>query len=61
MIYSRGLPAEYDAWKAAGRVGWGWEDLKPYFMKSEKANYDGDTSVHGQTGACEGVVDVLAK
>lgn len=50
MIYSRGLPAEYDAWKAAGRVGWGWEDIKPYFLKSERANYSVDAGVHAQTG-----------
>ncbi|KAF9467112.1 alcohol oxidase [Collybia nuda] len=50
MIYSRGLPAEYDAWRDAGRVGWGWEDMKPYFLKSERANYKGDASVHAQTG-----------
>ncbi|KAI0057276.1 alcohol oxidase [Artomyces pyxidatus] len=50
MLYSRGLPAEYDAWQEAGRQGWGWEDLKPYFLKSEHANYAADPSVHSQKG-----------
>ncbi|KIK55980.1 hypothetical protein GYMLUDRAFT_174953 [Collybiopsis luxurians FD-317 M1] len=42
MIYSRGLPAEYDAWRDAGNPGWGWEDMKPYFLKSEHALYSDD-------------------
>lgn len=27
MIYSRGHPEDFDAWKAAGCVGWGWDDI----------------------------------
>ena len=52
MLYTRGLPAEYDAWRNAGRKGWGWEDLKPFFLKSEHANYAADSSVHGKNGSC---------
>ncbi|KAF9267685.1 alcohol oxidase [Marasmius fiardii PR-910] len=50
MIYTRGLPAEYDAWRDAGNPGWGWEDMKPYFIKSEKALYDINPSEHGHAG-----------
>ncbi|KAI0321514.1 alcohol oxidase [Amylostereum chailletii] len=50
MLYTRGLPAEYDAWEAAGRDGWGWKDLKPYFLKSEHANYACDPDVHNTKG-----------
>lgn len=50
MIYTRGLPAEYDAWRDAGNPGWGWDDIKPYFVKSEKALYDSNPSDHGRTG-----------
>ena len=53
MAYIRGLPAEYDAWAAAGRRGWAWKDMQPYFLKSEQAvGYDepleGNHSVNGR-------------
>ncbi|KAF8552441.1 alcohol oxidase [Imleria badia] len=50
MIYTRGLPAEYNAWRDAGNPGWGWDDIKPYFVKSEKALYESNPSDHGRTG-----------
>ena len=34
MIYMRGNPLDYDAWRDAGCTGWGWDDLLPYFEKS---------------------------
>lgn len=50
MLYTRGLPAEYDAWRDDGRNGWGWDDLKGYFLKSEKAIFPCDPAVHGANG-----------
>lgn len=50
MIYGRGLPAEYDAWRDAGNLGWGWEDIRPYFLKSERALYPCDPNVHNTQG-----------
>ncbi|KAF8815497.1 GMC oxidoreductase [Phlegmacium glaucopus] len=35
MSYTRGLPAEYNAWSAAGRKGWSYDDLRDFFIKSE--------------------------
>ena len=35
MIYIRGQSADYDLWRQKGNVGWGWDDILPYFMKSE--------------------------
>ncbi|KAE8450374.1 hypothetical protein EG329_006448 [Mollisiaceae sp. DMI_Dod_QoI] len=35
MCWTRGGRADYDAWKALGNDGWGWDDLLPYFKKSE--------------------------
>ncbi|GJJ10629.1 hypothetical protein Clacol_004856 [Clathrus columnatus] len=29
MIYTRGVPGEYNSWAAAGRRGWGYDDLLP--------------------------------
>ncbi len=36
MVYGRGLPADYDRWVAAGNPGWSWEDMLPYFRRSER-------------------------
>ena len=53
MLYTRGLPAEYNAWKEAGRKGWSYEDMQPYFIKSE-TDLDCESSefkdYHGFTG-----------
>jgi choline dehydrogenase len=35
MIYIRGHPSDYDAWRALGNEGWGFADVLPYFKKSE--------------------------
>ena len=35
MIYMRGQAADYDHWRQLGNVGWGWDDVLPYFIKSE--------------------------
>ncbi|PNF21103.1 Glucose dehydrogenase [FAD, quinone] [Cryptotermes secundus] len=35
MIYIRGMKGDYDAWAAAGNSGWSYEEVLPYFKKSE--------------------------
>jgi len=35
MVYIRGLPEDFDDWETAGNSGWGWQDVLPYFKKSE--------------------------
>ncbi|MDO9409602.1 GMC family oxidoreductase [Patulibacter sp.] len=49
MIYIRGNPADYDGWVADGAEGWGWDDVLPYFMRSED-NERGRSPVHGEGG-----------
>ncbi|XP_014090143.2 glucose dehydrogenase [FAD, quinone] isoform X1 [Bactrocera oleae] len=34
MLYVRGNPRDYDRWAQAGNVGWGWNDVLPYFERS---------------------------
>jgi choline dehydrogenase len=47
MVYIRGNAADYDGWGAAG---WAWDDLLPYFLKSED-NERGASEWHG-VGRC---------
>lgn len=49
MIYLRGQPADYDFWSAQGNSGWGWNDVLPYFQKSE-GNARGADDLHGASG-----------
>lgn len=35
MLYTRGLPAEYNSWVESGCQGWSYDDMEPYFIKSE--------------------------
>lgn len=35
MLYLRGQSADYDGWRQMGLTGWGWDDVLPYFKKSE--------------------------
>ena len=36
MVYCRGMPADFDAWRAAGNTGWGWDDVEPVFRRTER-------------------------
>lgn len=35
MCYVRGQPQDYDDWAASGCTGWSYDDLLPYFRRSE--------------------------
>ena len=49
MIYVRGNRLDYDAWAAAGCDGWGYDDVLPYFKRSED-NERGEDQFHGAGG-----------
>jgi choline dehydrogenase len=49
MLYVRGRPLDYDLWAAQGAAGWGWDDVLPYFLKSER-NCRGASEFHGDGG-----------
>jgi choline dehydrogenase len=49
MIYMRGQARDYDGWRQMGLTGWGWDDVLPYFLKSED-NYRGRSAMHGAGG-----------
>ena len=49
MIYMRGQAADYDHWRQLGLAGWGWDDVLPYFKKSEDHVHGADEA-HGSGG-----------
>ncbi|MGF1561094.1 MAG: GMC family oxidoreductase [Geminicoccaceae bacterium] len=49
MIYMRGQAQDYDSWRQAGNVGWGWDDVVPYFKASEDYAHGAD-DLHGTGG-----------
>ena len=49
MIYMRGQAADYDQWAQMGNAGWGWDDVLPYFKKSQD-HHAGATDLHGSGG-----------
>ncbi|KAK8050748.1 hypothetical protein PG994_012478 [Apiospora phragmitis] len=61
MNWIRGAAADFDGWVELGNPGWGWDDLLPYFIKSENftapnpefakaANISWDSSIRGHEG-----------
>jgi choline dehydrogenase-like flavoprotein len=48
MIYMRGQAADYDGWRQLGLTGWGWDDVKPLFLKHEDHVEPGEH--HGSGG-----------
>lgn len=62
MLWSRGGRADYDDWVSLGNPGWSWDDLLPYFKKSETYtpvsseqlseafSINTDASLHGFSG-----------
>ncbi|MBE7426930.1 MAG: choline dehydrogenase [Burkholderiaceae bacterium] len=49
MIYTRGQRGDYDHWAAEGNPGWGFDDVLPYFKRSEH-NERGADAWHGSGG-----------
>ena len=60
MMYNKGAPGDFDEWKSLGNDGWGYDDVRPYLIKSETFHQpkDGDArklpkedlAEHGRTG-----------
>ena len=49
MCYTRGQPQDYDDWAAAGNSGWSYDDVLPYFRRSEHQQH-GESIYHGAGG-----------
>ena len=49
MVYIRGQKEDFERWEAMGNPGWGWNDVLPYFKKSE-TNDRGGNDYRGHCG-----------
>nr|KAG5708771.1 hypothetical protein BaRGS_031925 [Batillaria attramentaria] len=52
MVYIRGSRHDYDNWVKDGAEGWGYQDVLPYFLKSEDAVHKDllQSKYHGRGG-----------
>lgn len=49
VVALRGVPADYDAWAAAGNPLWSFDQVLPYFLRLED-DLDMDDALHGSGG-----------
>ncbi|HTO59902.1 MAG TPA: choline dehydrogenase [Bradyrhizobium sp.] len=49
LLYVRGQHEDYDRWRQLGNVGWGFDDVLPYFKKAEN-QIRGNDQYHGTGG-----------
>ncbi len=49
LLWIRGQSNDYDNWRQQGNNGWGWDDVLPYFLKSEN-NEMGKSKFHNDSG-----------
>lgn len=50
QIAIRGVPDDFERWRAMGCAGWGWDDVLPYFNRLETDVNFGDRPYHGGSG-----------
>lgn len=50
MLYVRGQAQDYDGWAEGGCTGWSWDEVLPYFRKSENLQGPGNDEAHGRAG-----------
>ncbi len=60
LLYIRGQHADYDGWRQLGCEGWGWDDVRPYFLKAEHQERPDCGELHA-TGGPLNVSDVTQR
>ncbi|MDR6858780.1 FAD-dependent oxidoreductase [Variovorax guangxiensis] len=56
LVYSRGQREDFDSWRQEGNTGWAYDDVLPFFRKSEDQQH-GASAFHGADGPL-GIDDV---
>ena len=59
LLYIRGQQADYDGWRQLGCEGWGWDDVAPYFKRSQ--HQERGASDHHAVGGPLNISDVTTK
>src|SRR5271154_1858345 len=49
MVYMRGQKVDYDCWQSLGNRDWSWDDVLPWFKRSER-HFGGASEFHGAEG-----------
>ena len=52
MLYVRGRPLDYDLWEAQGAAGWGWDDVRPYFLQAPRTTSAAPPSTTPSAARC---------
>jgi choline dehydrogenase len=50
LLYVRGQHADYDGWRQLGCQGWGWDDVRPYFLRAENQERASAGDLHARGG-----------
>lgn len=50
LLYVRGQAEDYDGWRQMGNEGWGWDDVLPFFKKSESWTGEPKSADRGEDG-----------
>jgi choline dehydrogenase-like flavoprotein len=61
MAYVRGHPGDFDAWAAGGAAGWSYDDVLPYFKKSEGLAPSSDITIDGPAHSGDGPLGVSVR
>jgi choline dehydrogenase len=61
LAYVRGHPGDFDAWASEGATGWAYDDVLPYFKKSEGIQPSGDIVVDSEAHNTEGPLGVSVR
>ncbi len=61
MAYVRGHPGDFDAWAENGATGWSYEDVLPYFIKSEDLAPSNEITVDGDAHGTGGPLGVSVR
>jgi choline dehydrogenase len=61
MAYVRGHPGDFDSWVADGATGWSYDELLPYFTKSEGISPSGDIVIDADAHNTDGPLGVSVR
>jgi choline dehydrogenase len=61
MAYVRGHPGDFDSWAKGGATGWSYEEVLPYFRKSEGLNPSSEIAIDAAAHSIDGPLGVSVR